>query len=176
MTRATFLIVCPSAGEVSWFASFVTSTQMLGNLVAVVLTERFGRRRCMVGAAIMIVLGCLLLYSSVNYAMVMVSCILCSSSIGLLRPSGYLLLSEVCLIRYRGALGCTNSLILNLGYLYGLLIGPLMPITYLPFLLMGPCVLFLVLSPLLVESPLWYMRMDRDREARTVLQGLRLHV
>ena len=160
----------------SWFASFGTSSQMLGNLVAVVLTERYGRRRCMEAMAFMIILSCLLLYFSVNYAMVMVSCILCSSFVGLLRPSACLLLSEVCLIRYRGALGCTNILTFNIGYLSGFLIGPLMPITYLPFMFMAPCILFLVLSPLLVESPLWYMRVDRDREARIVLQVLRSYV
>ena len=75
--------------------------------------------------------------------------------------------------RYRGILGGLNSLTYNLGLLYGITIGGLVPLVYLSWVMVVPAAIFLVFSWFLVESPLWLMKVGREEEAERNLVWLR---
>ena len=77
------------------------------------------------------------------------------------------------MFRSRGLLGSVNTLNVAIGYLYGLMIGSLVPVKYVPWVIVGPCVMFILLSCFMVESPVWLMKHNNPEEARKVLTMLR---
>ena len=86
---------------------------------------------------------------------------------------GFALLSEICLIRYRGQLATLNTFNGNFGWLLGLCIGLVVPVPFLVITLSSPSLLFLLLCWKLPESPVWLMRRGREEEARQTLAWLR---
>ena len=93
----------------------------------------------------------------------------------ILKVPGYALLSEICLIRYRGKLATLNAFNGNFGWLLGLCIGLVVPVQFLVITLSSPSLLFLLLCWRLPESPVWLMRNNREKEARRTLAWLRGH-
>ena len=86
---------------------------------------------------------------------------------------GFALLSEICLIRYRGQLATLNTFNGNFGWLLGLCIGLVVPVQFLVITLSSPSLLFLILCWSVPESPVWLMRRGREEEARQTLTWLR---
>ena len=66
-----------------------------------------------------------------------------------------------------------NTLSSNAGLLYGLVVGGSIPFDYLPCVMAAPATILFLLSPLLVESPLWLMKKGRKEEAMMTLVLLR---
>ena len=75
--------------------------------------------------------------------------------------------------RLRNTLGSLNSLNINAGYLYGLIISIVVPVEYLSIFILIPSALFLLVCCKMPESPVWLMRNEQDKEARFVLEWLR---
>ena len=75
--------------------------------------------------------------------------------------------------RLRGTIVSVNTFTPNAGYLYGLMIGTLVPINIMPWAIVVPSIVFLLLSWCMVESPVWLMKQGRSAESGAVLAWLR---
>ena len=121
----------------------------------------------------MVILASAILSLAPTYEILLIGCLLNGSSIGAVRPAASLYLSEISLVHWRGALGSFNALTPNAGYLYGIIVGSLLPISIFPWVMVGPTIVFLLFSWVLVDTPLWYMKVGRLAEARRSLEWLR---
>merc|ERR1719228_2550096 len=131
--------------------------------------DRFGRKLTLTGSTLLVILASAILSFASSYETLLLGCLLNGSSIGIIRPAIALYLSEISLVRWRGALGSFNAVTPNAGYLYGLLVGSMLPINIFPWVMVGPSILFLLLSWFLVDTPLWYMKVRRSAEARQAM-------
>ena len=66
-----------------------------------------------------------------------------------------------------------NTLMMNLGWLIGISLGLVVPLEYYSLVLCLPSLLFLSVSWLLVETPMWLVRNSREEEANNTLRLLR---
>ena len=92
-----------------------------------------------------------------------------------MNPS-FALLSEISVIRYRSSVASLNTLMSNLGWLIGISLGLVVPLQFYSLALCFPSLLFLLVCPALVESPIWLLRREKEADrqrARDTLQWLR---
>ena len=66
-----------------------------------------------------------------------------------------------------------NDLMVNFGWLLGIILGLAVPLQYYSLVLCLPSLIFLPLWVFLVESPIWLVRMDKKEEAISTLRLLR---
>jgi len=157
----------------SWIAALNSSMQMVGNLLASWLMDRIGRKKTLVVGSILNIIASAFLSFSINFEMLLVGSIVNGTSCGLLRPPLILLIIEISLIRLRGAMGSVELFVEFFGYLAGLMIGSLVNIHMMPWITVGPCVVFLLFSWYVIESPVWLVRRGRADEARKNISWLR---
>ncbi|TRY77327.1 hypothetical protein TCAL_06963 [Tigriopus californicus] len=162
-----------SEDEGSWFVSIALIFTMTGTLSSGILADRFGRKRTLILSTSIILLGWVLLYLSEDFYLLLVSRCIGGLGCGITMPSGYMLLSEIALLRLRGVLGVCNTLIGNVAFLTSLVLAALCPFSWLIPLSSIPCLAFLCLVWFMPESPLWYVKRGRVEEAETTLGLLR---
>ena len=75
--------------------------------------------------------------------------------------------------RHRSTMVSINSLMKNLGWLIGISLGLVVPLKNYSLVLCLPSLLFLSVSWLLVETPMWLLRNNRKQEAVDTLRLLR---
>ena len=147
--------------------------QMVGNLLSGILMDRFGRKHTLIGSSLVVIMASAILSFAPSYEILLAGCLLNGSAVGVVRPAIGLYLSEMSLVRWRGTLGCFNALTPNAGYLYGIMVGSLLPVRVFPWVMVGPSIVFLLFSWVLVDTPLWYMKVGRTADARRSMEWLR---
>ena len=147
--------------------------QMIGNLLSGYLMDRFGRKMTLIGSSAVVTLASAILSFAPNYETLLCGLFLNGSAVGVIRPAIGLYLSEISLVRWRGSLGSFNALTPNAGYLYGIMVGSLLPVRIFPWVMVGPSIVFLLFSWVLVDTPLWYMKVGRTVDARRSMEWLR---
>lgn len=157
----------------SWFVSLNQPIRMAGTLIASILTNKIGRKKSIIISAIVMIFGGTMAYFAQSYWMLMIGSQLAGFGSGLVVTPTYSLLNDVTIIKLRGTLGSLNTLTVNGGYLYGLVIGMIISMSYLPLVMIAPAILFLAFFWLLPESPVWLASKGKTDEARDVLQNLR---
>ena len=109
--------------------------------------------------------------------MLLIGRILTGLGVGIVSPAAILELSEISLIRYRGALGIMNALFAwvdcpfhincikrrqihfsNTSFMFSLVLGAFFSLEYYIILSMVPTILFLAFAFFLPESPLWLIK------------------
>jgi len=159
--------------QASWFVSLNSPMQMVGNLLSGILLDKFGRKPTLIGSSLVVILASAILSFAPSYGVLLAGCLLNGSAVGCVRPAIGLYLSEISLVRWRGTLGSFNALTPNAGYLYGIMVGSLLPVRIFPWIMVGPSIVFLIFSWTLYDTPLWYMKVGRSLEARQSLEWLR---
>jgi len=159
--------------QASWFVSLNSPMQMVGNLLAGWAMDKLGRKRTIMVSCVLVILASFILTFAPTYEILLIGCLLNGTSVGLVRPPIILLLLEISLIRSRGFIGSLNSVTPNAGYLYGQILGSMVPIHIVPWIMVAPCAVFLVFSWYVVRSPVWLMKYGRSEESRQVVIWLR---
>ena len=97
-------------------------------------------------------------FFSSSYASLMVALIFSGFFNCMVMNPSFALLSEISVIRYRSSVASLNTLMSNLGWLIGISLGLVVPLQFYSLALAFPSLLFLMVCPALVESPIWLLR------------------
>ena len=149
---------------------------LVGAIIAGRLADRFGRRRVLVGAAGLFLVGALIAALSPNVETLTGARILLGLAIGVAGMVSPLYISETAPTEKRGALVSTYQLAITIGIVGSYLAGYLMADLgwrWMFGLGMIPAVALFVGGLVLPESPRWLALKGRHGEAREVLIRLR---
>jgi len=159
--------------QASWFVSLNAPMQLVGNLLSGFLLNFFGRKRTIVGSSVVVIIASAILSLAPSYEFLLLGCFIKGAAVGVVRPAVGLYISEISIVRWRGSLGSCNALTPNAGYLYAIMVGTQFHLKYFPWIMVVPSIIFLLFSWVLVDTPLWYVKMGRKDEARKSMKWLR---
>ena len=89
--------------------------QMVGNLLSGFLMDRYGRKSTLVFSSTIVIAASAILSFAPNYPLLLLGCLLNGSSVGCVRPTVGLYISEIATVRWRGSLASTYALTPNMG-------------------------------------------------------------
>ena len=152
----------------SWYMSIVPVLNMLGTLAGFPLGERLGRRNILVLSTLLNLAGFLVMYLSSSFLLLCLGRAVSTFGLGAGVMVPFVLISEITTIRARAPLSVVNILSLTVGIFVTYIFVFLFPPSLLIFFSSGLSLLFLLLAPLLPESPHFLVRRGRKEEARRV--------
>lgn len=160
--------------EGSWSVSITPLGQLLGILVANIAGEQFGRKPVLILSDVVTIIGYIIIYFSKNFPVFMMGRVVVSLGQGFGIMMIFILISEITTIKWQGPLSNINlcSICYGISFLYVLAI--LVNIDYLIYFACLFPLIFILLSPLLPESPQWLIRNGQTEKASqiyTVLRG-----
>jgi sugar porter (SP) family MFS transporter len=161
----------------SWDKGIITASLSVGAIVGALYSsrtnERLGRRRTIMVAAVIVIIGTLAATFSPTFALLVVSRLIIGLGIGLSSSTVPTYLSELAPARLRGAMGALNQIFIVLGILIAFLVSyGLGPSANWRAMFAGalvPAVILLFGLVLLPETPRWLVKNGREEEARSVL-------
>ena len=93
--------------------------RVIGLFVSGYLSEKVGRKRCLILGSIVQIISAVAVYFCNSYESLMLTVALTGFSVCMITIPSYALLSEICLIRFRSSLASINTLHGNIGWLIG---------------------------------------------------------
>ncbi len=148
-----------------------------GSWIGGILADRMGRRKTLMIAAVVFVIGALLLAVSPNYAWLLIGRIVSGGAVGLVSLAAPLYIAEISPPRLRGSFVSLYQLAITIGIVFSFLVDYFLSsqgswrwmflIGALPACVQGIC-----LSQV-GETPPWLMKQGRKGEAIALLQKLR---
>jgi len=155
----------------------ITASLSVGAIAGAVCSartnERLGRRRTIMVAAAIVIIGTLAASFSPTFVLLVVSRLVIGLGIGLSSSTVPTYLSELAPARLRGAMGSLNQIFIVLGILIAFLVSfGLGPAANWRAMFAGaliPALVLLVGLVVLPETPRWLVKNGREDEAREVL-------
>jgi len=158
--------------------AIVLAGAAVGAAVAGALSDRFGRRRVILGAALLFVAGGILCAIAAQLTVLLVGRVLVGLAIGIASMLTPLYLAEIAPARDRGAIVSLNQLCITIGILVSYLVG----FAFASFVggwrwMLGigaiPGIVLAIGMLILPESPRWLAGHGRTEDAGAVLRRLR---
>ncbi|WP_205660787.1 sugar porter family MFS transporter [Amycolatopsis vastitatis] len=161
----------------SWDKGVITASLSVGAIVGALLSSRtneaLGRRRTIMVAAGIVIVGTLAASFSPTFLLLVLSRLVIGLGIGLSSSTVPTYLSELAPARLRGAMGALNQIFIVLGILIAFLVSYwLGPISAWRWMFAGaivPAVILLAGLVFLPETPRWLVKNGQEAEARRVL-------
>lgn len=147
--------------------------QMLGIVAGFPTGEWLGRKKVLLLTSVLSILGFTIMFYSHAFWLLALGRSVNSFSIGFGSMMPYILVSEITTIKARAPTAVVNTLAFAFGGLFAFLVAHLLPLAYLLHTSVILSILFLLLSPLLPESPHFLARQGDIAEAKQVLVWLR---
>ena len=137
------------------------------------LNEYFGRKKTILLGQFIILTGWFLVYFTKSYQLLVVARFLMGIGVGTCYPTTYLYLSEIALVRYRGSVSIMNTVTVNLAFVYMVVL--VLSFNFDGLILMAalPGFLFMMVWPVLPESPIWLLKKKCNEKAEKSLISLR---
>ena len=181
VVAGALLFIKPEMGLSSWEVGLVTSSLLVGGMVAALgcgeVTDRYGRRATVLLAAVLFGVGAIGAAVAPNVAVVIVFRFVMGLAVGAASVTVPIYLSEIAPARARGRLSGLNQLMISTGilvaYLVNLALSPAQAWRWMFGLGAVPAVLLLVGAYFQPESPRWLVKKGRTEEARAVLASSR---
>lgn len=163
----------------AWDKGVITASLSVGAIVGALfsgrINEALGRRRTIMIAAAIVIVGTLAASFSPTFALLVISRLVIGLGIGLSSSTVPTYLSELAPARLRGAMGALNQIFIVLGILIAFLVSYwLGPIAAWRWMFAGaivPAAILLVGLAFLPETPRWLLKNGREPEARRVLES-----
>jgi MFS family permease len=151
---------------------------MFGALFAQYCTDRHGRRRTFVVAAVGFLIGITIMVFSKSYEVLLVGRFFVGLGVGVGLAIDPLYIAEVTPAKHRGELVTWSEIFLNIGIVLGFSTGLFFSnlddsIEWRIMLALGmvlPCVMIALVLTVMPESPRWLVSKNREEEARNILQ------
>lgn len=142
------------------------------------INQKFGRRRSILCAAFIFIVGALVMFVAQNYAMLIIGEVLLGIGIGMESLTSPMYISEVAKPSIRGTLVSAYALMMCFGQFFaGIIDGIFGPFEsgwrYMFGLASVPAAVMFLGFLSLPESPSWLVSADRHHEARSILQSVR---
>ncbi len=161
----------------AWDKGVITASLSVGAIVGALFSSRInealGRRRTIMVAAVIVIVGTLAASFSPTFALLVISRLIIGLGIGLSSSTVPTYLSELAPARLRGAMGALNQIFIVLGILIAFLVSYwLGPISAWRWMFAGaivPAAILLVGLAFLPETPRWLLKNGQEEEARRVL-------
>ncbi|KAL0838931.1 hypothetical protein ABMA28_016941 [Loxostege sticticalis] len=157
----------------SWIASIHSAATPLGSMLSGPIMEAIGRRRTLQACVLPLIVGWVIIGTSVHHAVLLLGRIICGFAVGIMAAPSQVYLGEISEPRLRGLLIGTPFVAYSLGVLYVYALGGALPWRSVAFLsVVLPALAFVALcfSP---ESPTWLARRGRFHEAMAAISRLR---
>ncbi|XP_057373147.1 facilitated trehalose transporter Tret1-like [Daphnia carinata] len=164
------------ADDFKWISAVPMCGSFFGALVVSIPMQYFGRKKSLVGHYLLYILGFLtvgLTYSGKHKAMLYVGRILQGLAVGCTTPACQIYVSECSSPNIRGRLGSITASSLALGIWVSYIIGAFVEWHTLSFIFSALPVIFLLLTCLMPETPIWLLTNGMEDEGRRALQRLR---
>jgi sugar porter (SP) family MFS transporter len=161
----------------SWDKGVITASISVGAVIGAIFSPRvnelLGRRRTIMIAAVIVVLGTIAATFSPSFGMLVVSRLIIGIGIGFSSSTVPTYLSELAPAKLRGAMGALNQIFIVLGILIAFLVSyGLGTSSNWRLMFAGaivPAVILFFGLTLLPETPRWLLKNGREDEARSVL-------
>ena len=173
MQFVSYYIVDDVKREITISVSASMPTRIIGLFSSGFISDKLGRKKCLIVSSILQIASSCSAYFCSSFPALLTAVALSNLFSCMVQVPSYSLLSEICLITYRGHLASLNTFNSNCGWLLGLSLGLVVPVQYFYFSLCFPSLIFLLLCWRLPESPVWLMRKGNEKGAREILQWLR---
>jgi MFS family permease len=177
VVAGALLYIKPEFGLTAAGEGFVTSSLLLGAMIGALgcggLSDRFGRRRVVLGAGVLFSAGALVAALAPGFAALLAGRFVMGLAVGALSVSVPIYLSEITPPASRGGLSGLNQLMISTGilvaYLVDLALGASHAWRWMFGLALVPAAALLIGLAFQPESPRWLVRQGRAGEARAVL-------
>ncbi|KAA2255992.1 sugar porter family MFS transporter [Solihabitans fulvus] len=137
------------------------------------VTDRLGRRRTIMVAAVIVIIGTLAASFSPSFTVLIISRLVIGLGVGLSSATVPTYLSELAPAKWRGAMSALNQIFIVLGILIAFLVdywlGPSANWRLMFAGALVPAVILLLGLSILPETPRWLLKQGREDEARAVL-------
>ncbi len=161
----------------SWDKGVITASLSVGAIFGALASSRtneaLGRRRTIMVAAVIVIIGTLAASVSPTFSLLVISRLVIGLGIGLSSSTVPTYLSELAPAKLRGAMGALNQIFIVSGILIAFLVSYwLGPISAWRWMFAGaivPAAILLGGLAFLPESPRWLVKNGREDEARRVL-------
>jgi sugar porter (SP) family MFS transporter len=181
VVAGALLFIKPEMGLSAWEVGLVTSSLLVGGMVAALgcgqFTDRYGRRATVLLSAVLFGVGAIGAAVAPNVEVVIGFRFVMGLAVGAASVTVPIYLSEIAPARARGRLSGLNQLMISTGilvaYLVNLALSPAEAWRWMFGLGAVPAVLLLVGAYFQPESPRWLVKKGRTDEARAVLSSSR---
>jgi len=161
----------------SWDKGVITASLSVGAIFGALTSSRtneaFGRRRTIMTAAVIVIIGTIAACYSPTFTLLVISRLVIGLGIGLSSSTVPTYLSELAPAKLRGAMGSLNQIFIVSGILIAFLVSYwLGPISAWRWMFAGailPATVLFIGLYFLPESPRWLVKAGREDEARQVL-------
>lgn len=177
VVAGALLYIKPEFGLTSAGVGFVTSSLLLGAMIGALgcgaVSQKYGRRRVMMGSGVLFAAGALAASLAPGLAVLLTGRLVMGLAVGALSVSVPIYLSEITPAASRGGLSGLNQLMISTGilvaYLADLALGPAHAWRWMFGLALVPAAALLAGLWFQPESPRWLVRQGRLDEARAAL-------
>jgi sugar porter (SP) family MFS transporter len=177
VVAGALLYIKPEFGLTSASEGFVTSSLLLGAMIGALgcggVSQRYGRRRVVMGSGLLFAVGALVASLAPGLGVLLAGRLVMGLAVGALSVSVPIYLSEITPASSRGGLSGLNQLMISMGilvaYLIDLALGPSHAWRWMFGLALVPAAALLAGLWFQPESPRWLVRQGRLDEARAAL-------
>ncbi|OAD58270.1 Facilitated trehalose transporter Tret1 [Eufriesea mexicana] len=151
--------------EVSWIVSLTVIGSMIGPFLGACLSDRFGRKRCLLLSSGFYVVGWLIVLFASTVVALYIARVVLGIGVGISYTTNPMYVSEVADINIRGALGTLIAVNVFTGSLLTCSIGPWVSYKVLASILLAIPILFTASFVWFPESPYFLVARGRKTEA-----------